>query len=65
MTREKAEVPLVGPMEDNMLANGEPENNTVREHILVLRDKESQVSGRMVKRLNGLKPMKRNRELSK
>jgi len=63
MTREKAEVPLVGLMEDNMLANGEPENSTVRELILVLRDKESQVSGRMVKRLSGSKPMKRNREL--
>ena len=64
MTREKAEVPLVGLMEDNMLANGEPENNTVREHILVLRDRESQVFGRTVRRLNGSKPTKHNHEIS-
>jgi len=51
-------------MADNMLANGEPENNTVREHILVLRDRESQVSGRTVKRLNGLKLTKHNDEIS-
>ena len=64
MTREKAAEPLVGLMVDNMLANGEPENNTVREHILVLRDRESQVSGRKVKRLNGLKLTKHNDEIS-
>lgn len=64
MTREKAAEPLVGLMVDNMLANGEPENNTVREHILVLRDRESQVSGRTVKRLNGLKQTKHNDEIS-
>ena len=64
MTREKAAEPLVGLMVDNMLANGEPENNTVREHILVLRDRESQVSGRTVKRLNGLKLTKLNDEIS-
>lgn len=64
MTREKAAEPLVGLMVDNMLANGEPENNTVREHILVLRDRESQVSGRTVKRLNGLKLTKHNDEIS-
>jgi hypothetical protein len=64
MTREKAAEPLVGLMADNMLANGEPENNTVREHILVLRDRESQVSGRTVKRLNGLKLTKHNDEIS-
>jgi hypothetical protein len=64
MTREKAVEPSVGLMVDNMLANGEPENNTVREHILVLRDRESQVSGRTVKRLNGLKLTKHNDEIS-
>ena len=64
MTREKVAAPSVGLMADNMLANGEPENNTVREHILVLRDRESQVSGRTVKRLNGLKLTKHNDEIS-
>ena len=58
MTREKAVVPSAGLMVDNMLANGEPENSTVRELILVLRDKESQVCGRTARRLNGLKPMR-------
>jgi len=54
MIKEKEKVHFHGQMGGNILESGKVENNMEWVLILVIKVKESKVSGKMAKRLDGL-----------